>query len=74
MDQVAYNAFFMDNIVPFGNIIWAFPEPSITSDGPDIVVTFTFASTKFEKYFRSRSIKCVVALSARQNSPPLLLF
>ena len=53
VDRVAYNALCMDNIVPFGNIIWAFPEPSITSDCLDIVVTFTFASTKFQKYFRS---------------------
>ena len=74
VDRVAYNAFCMDNIVPFGNIIWAFPESSITSEGPDIVVTPILVSNKLEKYFRSRSIVCVVALSATQISSPLLLF
>ena len=74
VDWVAYNAFCMDNIVPFVNIIWVFPEPSITSDWHDIVVTLTFVSIKLEKYFQSRSIVCVVALSVRQISLPFLMF
>ncbi|KAM1110414.1 hypothetical protein ACFX13_009845 [Malus domestica] len=74
VDRMAYNAFCMDNIVPFGNITWSFPEPLITSDCPDIVVTFTFVNIKLEKYFRSRSIVCIVAQSARQISSPFLMF
>ena len=37
LDFVENKTFSIQKLVPFGNIKWAFPVPSIKSAGPDIV-------------------------------------
>ena len=57
-----------EKVVPFGNIIVAFPDPSMILTGLDIVWTFVLRNVKFEKYSLPQRIMCVATLSNKQTS------
>ena len=73
MDLLDNKASLIINVVPPDNIIFALPEPSIKSAGPDIVLTLASTNVNYEKYFLSLRIVCVVALSTRHSSLQLTL-
>ena len=53
VDLLEYNASLIWNLVPFGSIIFALPEPSIKYDVPEMVLTLTYVAIKFKKYIFS---------------------
>ena len=63
-----YRALFMENFVPFGNVKFALPVSSITSAGPDIVLTTILVSFILEKYLFYLRIVCVFPLSGMHIS------
>ena len=61
MDLLEYNASLIWNLVPFGSIMFALPEPSIKYFVPYMVLTLAFVNFKSRKYLFSQRIVCVVA-------------
>ena len=53
VDLLEYNASLIWNLVPFGSIIFALPEPSIKYDVLEMVLTLTYVAIKFKKYIFS---------------------
>ena len=60
MDLLEYNASLIWNLVPFGSIMFALPEPLIKFAVPDMVLILTFINVKSKTYLLSRRIVCVV--------------
>ena len=58
MDLLEYNASLIWNLVQFGSIMFALPEPSIKFTIPDMVFTLAFVIVKSRKYLLSRRIVC----------------
>ena len=68
LNLLEYKASFMWNLVPFGSIMFAFPEPSTKFVVSDIVLTLAFINVNSNKYLLSQNIVSVVAQSARHTS------
>ena len=73
LDFLEYKASFIWNLVPFGNVMFALPKPSIKFIVPDMVLTLAFINVNSRKYLLSRRIVCVVAQSARHTSSSFIL-
>ena len=58
MDLLKYNASLIWNLVPFGSIMFALPEPSVKFVVPDMVLTLSFVNVKSRKYLLSQRIVC----------------
>ena len=72
MDLLKY-ASLIWNLIPFGSIMFALPEPLIKFAVPDMVLTLAFVNVKSRKYLLSQRIVCMVAQSTRHTSPSFIL-
>ena len=65
-------ASLMVNLVPFDNRRRVVSWPSIRFDEPDMVIRELGLGIKLEKYLYSQRMVCIVALSTRQLTSPLV--